>query len=75
MNFRRFATLLSATLAITVSPLSVANADSTYKITLAGGSVGGAWSAIGTAIGETIKTAYPDLPSPMSLGVRRATSC
>jgi uncharacterized protein len=30
------------------------------KVTLAGGSVGGAWSAIGSAIGETIRREYPD---------------
>lgn len=59
MSFRRFVTLLTAALTITASPFSVARADSTYQITLAGGSVGGAWSAIGTAIGETIKTEYP----------------
>ena len=29
------------------------------KVTLAGGSVGGAWSAIGTAIGETLRKEYP----------------
>jgi TRAP transporter TAXI family solute receptor len=29
------------------------------KVTLAGGSVGGAWSAVGTAIGETLRKEYP----------------
>jgi len=29
------------------------------KVTLAGGSVGGAWSAVGTAIGETLRRDYP----------------
>ena len=29
------------------------------KITLAGGSVGGAWSAVGNAIGETLRRNYP----------------
>jgi TRAP transporter TAXI family solute receptor len=29
------------------------------KVTLAGGSVGGAWSAIGSAIGETLRREYP----------------
>jgi TRAP transporter TAXI family solute receptor len=29
------------------------------KVTLAGGSVGGAWSAVGTAIGETLRREYP----------------
>ncbi len=34
---------------------AAASAQDGRKITLAGGSVGGAWSAIGTAIGETIR--------------------
>ena len=60
MYFRRFATCVSTTLLIAMSSWSTAAlADGPYKITLAGGSVGGAWSAIGTAIGETIKTTYP----------------
>src|SRR5690606_4122436 len=36
-----------------------AQADGPYKITLAGGSVGGARSAIGTALGEAITSSYP----------------
>ena len=35
--------------------LATAQTASTKKITLTGGSVGGAWSAIGNAIGETIR--------------------
>ena len=31
------------------------------KVTLAGGSVGGAWSAVGTAIGETLRKEYPGI--------------
>lgn len=42
------------------SALSTAHAQaSPMKVTLAGGSVGGAWSAIGTAIGETLRKEYP----------------
>lgn len=37
----------------------IAFAAPALKITLAGGSVGGAWSTMGTAIGETIRLASP----------------
>ncbi len=59
MNFRRITRIFSMAFAIALVPLASAEASGPYKITLAGGSVGGAWSAIGTAIGETLKTAYP----------------
>ena len=59
MNLRRITRIFSMVFAMTLTPIATANASGPYKITLAGGSVGGAWSAIGTAIGETIKTAYP----------------
>ena len=36
-------------------------AQAPAKITLAGGSVGGAWSAVGTAIGETLRKEYPGI--------------
>ena len=39
--------------------LGAAMAAAPLKITLAGGSVGGAWSTMGTAIGETIKLEAP----------------
>lgn len=39
--------------------LSLAQTAPTRKITLTGGSVGGAWSAIGNAIGETIRRESP----------------
>lgn len=43
-----------------LSGLSSAQAQGgAMKVTLAGGSVGGAWSAIGTAIGETLRREYP----------------
>lgn len=38
-----------------------AQAQAPSKITLAGGSVGGAWSAVGTAIGETLRKEYPGI--------------
>lgn len=43
------------------SAFSFAQAQNTapMKITLAGGSVGGAWSAVGNAIGETLRREYP----------------
>lgn len=59
MNIKRFAGTFSTALLLGLAGASVAHAAGPYKITLAGGSVGGAWSAIGTAIGETIKTDYP----------------
>ena len=52
----------SGVLAIaTLSALGFAGAiaQTPMKITLAGGSVGGAWSAMGTAIGETIRLQSP----------------
>jgi TRAP transporter TAXI family solute receptor len=39
--------------------LTAAYAQAALKITLAGGSVGGAWSTMGTAIGETIRQQSP----------------
>lgn len=39
--------------------MAVALAAPALKITLAGGSVGGAWSTMGTAIGETIRLSAP----------------
>lgn len=59
MTIKRLAGLFSTALLLGLFNASVVNAAGPYKITLAGGSVGGAWSAIGTAIGETIKTDYP----------------
>ena len=44
------AALIGGTLAASADPL---------KVTLAGGSVGGAWSAMGAAIGQTIRLAAP----------------
>ena len=49
---------------LTVAALAVASsmavaAPAALKITLAGGSVGGAWSTMGTAIGETIRLDSP----------------
>jgi TRAP transporter TAXI family solute receptor len=59
MNIKRRAGIITAALVLGLSPLAAVQAAGPYNITLAGGSVGGAWSAIGTAIGETIKTDYP----------------
>ena len=59
MNIKRYAGIFSAALVVGLAQSPVAQAGGPYNITLAGGSVGGAWSAIGTAIGETIKTQYP----------------
>lgn len=39
--------------------VALAFAAPALKITLAGGSVGGAWSTMGTAIGETIRRETP----------------
>ncbi|HEU5019823.1 MAG TPA: TAXI family TRAP transporter solute-binding subunit [Pseudolabrys sp.] len=44
------AALIGGTVAVSAEPL---------KVTLAGGSVGGAWSAMGAAIGQTIRLAAP----------------
>lgn len=45
--------------AVISASIAVAFAAPALKITLAGGSVGGAWSTMGTAIGETIRLAAP----------------
>ena len=45
--------------AVLATGVAVAFAAPALKITLAGGSVGGAWSTMGTAIGETIRLASP----------------
>lgn len=52
------ATILAASLGLCAG-LSQAQTAATKKITLTGGSVGGAWSAIGNAIGETIRRESP----------------
>jgi TRAP transporter TAXI family solute receptor len=44
---------------LAVVGLTASFAQSPMKITLAGGSVGGAWSSMGTAIGETIRLESP----------------
>lgn len=59
MNIKRYAGIFSAAIALAMAQSPTVQAAGPYNITLAGGSVGGAWSAIGTAIGETIKTDYP----------------
>jgi TRAP transporter TAXI family solute receptor len=56
-------TILAATLALaTAVPAVLAHAQSNapMKVTLAGGSVGGAWSVAGNAIGETLRREYPN---------------
>lgn len=56
-------TILAATLALaTAVPALLAHAQSNapMKVTLAGGSVGGAWSVAGNAIGETLRREYPN---------------
>jgi TRAP transporter TAXI family solute receptor len=45
--------------AVLATGTAIAFAAPALKITLAGGSVGGAWSTMGTAIGETIRLASP----------------
>ncbi len=55
---RLIAGLFSIVVLLT-SQFSYANPTAPEKVTLAGGSVGGAWSAIGTAIGETLRKEYP----------------
>jgi TRAP transporter TAXI family solute receptor len=55
---RLIAGLFSSVVLLT-SQFSYANPTAPEKVTLAGGSVGGAWSAIGTAIGETLRKEYP----------------
>lgn len=59
MNIKRYLGVFSATLLVSLAQSPAALAAGPYNITLAGGSVGGAWSAIGTAIGETLKKEYP----------------
>jgi TRAP transporter TAXI family solute receptor len=54
---RRGCALLAA--AAMSAGVAVAFAAPALKITLAGGSIGGAWSTMGTAIGETIRLAAP----------------
>lgn len=51
------AALVAALPVLALQPAAAQTAP--MKITMAGGSVGGAWSAIGSAIGETIRRAYP----------------
>ena len=56
-------TILAATLALaTAVPAMPVHAQSNapMKVTLAGGSVGGAWSVAGNAIGETLRREYPN---------------
>ena len=50
---------LSAVVAAVAVGAGMALAAPALKITLAGGSVGGAWSTMGTAIGETIRLESP----------------
>ena len=56
-------TILAATLALATAvpaALAHAQANAPMKVTLAGGSVGGAWSVAGNAIGETLRREYPN---------------
>ena len=56
-------TILAATLALATAlpaALAYAQANAPMKVTLAGGSVGGAWSVAGNAIGETLRREYPN---------------
>ena len=57
---KRFAiaSMLASALALAAVP-ALAQSGGLKKITLSGGSVGGAWSAVGTAIGETIRRESP----------------
>jgi uncharacterized protein len=50
---------IAATLALGAGCFAVAQTAGGTKITLSGGSIGGAWSAIGNAIGETIRRESP----------------
>ena len=55
--------ILAATLALATAlpaALAHAQANAPMKVTLAGGSVGGAWSVAGNAIGETLRREYPN---------------
>jgi hypothetical protein len=58
---RHFARSLFVALGISAAFIggTVAASSEPLKITLAGGSVGGAWSAMGMAIGQTIRLAAP----------------
>lgn len=56
-------TILAATLALATAVPAVlvhAQSNAPMKVTLAGGSVGGAWSVAGNAIGETLRREYPN---------------
>jgi len=56
--------LISVSLAAALSavlPAATVAQSAPPKVTLAGGSVGGAWSAVGTAIGETLRKEYPGI--------------
>ena len=55
---RFFAFAAALTIASSFS-LAQAQNNAPMKVTLAGGSVGGAWSAVGNAIGETLRRDYP----------------
>jgi TRAP transporter TAXI family solute receptor len=54
--------MLAALALATALPAAVATAQSNapMKVTLAGGSVGGAWSVAGNAIGEVLRREYPN---------------
>ena len=55
-------TILAAALALATAlpaTLAVAQSNAPMKVTLAGGSVGGAWSVAGNAIGETLRREFP----------------
>jgi TRAP transporter TAXI family solute receptor len=58
MKRRGLASLVAGALALGAG-LAAAQTAPAKKITLTGGSVGGAWSAIGNAIGETIRRESP----------------
>lgn len=53
------AAMLTAALALGAGGVALAQTGGLKKITLSGGSVGGAWSAVGSAIGETIRRESP----------------
>ena len=56
---RSLLTLMLASAMGLAAPMASAQSAAPLKVTLGGGSVGGAWSAIGTAIGEALKRQYP----------------
>jgi TRAP-type uncharacterized transport system substrate-binding protein len=58
---RRLVTGLVTTVACVAFPAAASAQGAPAKVTLAGGSVGGAWSAVGTAIGETLRKEYPGI--------------